>query len=223
MSFQEKYLKYKSKYLALKNQIGGVLIKVINGQTLQEIGLFDVGSDKTVRDLAKLVEYKLNSNDVVVTFKKDGLDLDDNASVKNIGTSVLAFLKSPFLDLQQEPPKPPVLKYKTQKLEGEQRRRCIDPEPSKNKGPPINQNEIVTYSSAPRVGDRASYKNTGNELNDIRGTIISIENSSVGNMLEMQADNGTVVCGHSNKFLLLKIESEQEANIRNAYESIKFK
>lgn len=249
MSFEEKYLKYKQKYLSLKKINGGSIssdplkinnqietpplylnnneilvvngsvkkaIKVVNSINKNLIGTFNVTHNMYVQELVSMIAERQLPHLVNVELFIDGIKLNPDTKFHLYDIEHLDTIYAQMYEYQvQQPSKPPVYRYKKNES-GIQRQRCIVPDPSKNRGPPIGKLEVLYQDvpGAPRripaIGERAEYKDTFKEAR--RGTIISDD----GRELEMQCDDGTVICGHYSKFQLLVIASDEEAEIRES-------
>ena len=84
--YKEKYLKYKTKYITLKNQLGGGFIEEDNVDDFRftyndENGTFSIVDDKQnevyVDFITENITVKLNNNTNIITFKSD------NESIKS--------------------------------------------------------------------------------------------------------------------------------------------
>jgi len=189
-------------------------IKVVNSGNNRSIGTFNVTPNMYVQELVSMIAETQRPHSVRVELFIDGKKLNPDTQFHLYDIHHIDTIYAQMYEVAvQQPPKPPVYRYKENES-GIQRQRCIIPDLSKNRGPPIGKLEIIYRDvpggprRIPAIGERAEYKDTFKDAR--RGTIISDD----GRELEMQCDDGTVICGHYSKFQLLVIALDEEAEIR---------
>jgi len=204
--FKKKYLKYKNKYLSYKNQLGGnKSIRVINAGTNELICELDIDQDFKIKDLIDriaqenlpdLVEVKfVNKQDI----NGEYLYNDDNQKVYDLEETTFYV----FLYKLKQAEKQKITTVISQEVDGDlSNKRYSDSDLQLYKKP--YPNEKIDIENKPIVGNRAEFKDTGNESDGIRGTIIKkYEDSHNYTRFIMKCDDGKIIDGFSYKFSLI--------------------
>ena len=115
MSFKEKYLKYKSKYLDLKNQIGGSNFVLTNGSESIELNHQEAIALELKLNTSKYGHEWKHIGDILYNF---GTNRENAAKTLTVTTEQLNFLKTLLPQNKQLPSNKAAEKVTTYKAPG---------------------------------------------------------------------------------------------------------